>query len=102
MPRLLNVSLLALAASMPVTVGAQEAQPAKPVYRPIATTAFRVGSFQLLLRTDTQTLAGLSPLAEPGFDFGPGKREPERQGDGYNHVGDIDVRLRTPGGSTLR
>lgn len=78
---------------------AQDAPKPKRVYKPIATTPLRVGTFQLELRSDTQTLARLSPLAEPDFDFVPGKREAERQGDGYNHIGDIDIRLRTPGGA---
>lgn len=77
---------------------AQEAAPAKPVFPPIAKTAHRAGPFQLDLRADTQTLARLSPSAEAGFDFVPGGREAERQGDGYVHVGDIHLRLRTPDG----
>lgn len=72
--------------------------PAKPVYPPIARTAYRTAQFQLDLRTDTQTLARLSPVGEPGFDFTPGGREAERAGDGYVHVGDIHLRVRTPGG----
>ena len=97
--RRLRASSLALAAAMPLPVTAQDAQPPKPVCRPIATTSLRVGALRLILRRDTQTLAGLSPLAEPTFDFVPGTREAERQGDGYNHVGDIDIRLRIPGGA---
>ncbi len=75
------------------------AAPAKPVYAPIARTAYRTAQFHLDLRSDTQTLARLSPVGEPGFDFTPGGREAERAGDGYVHVGDIHLRIRTPGGS---
>lgn len=71
---------------------------AKPVYAPIARTAYRTAQFQLDLRTDTQTLARLSPAGEPAFDFMPGEREAERAGDGYVHVGDIHLRVRAPGG----
>ncbi len=74
------------------------AAPAKPVYPPIVKTAYRTGQFQLALRADTQTLARLSPVGEPTFDFTPGGREAERAGDGYVHVGDIHLRLRAPGG----
>jgi hypothetical protein len=73
--------------------------PAKKVFAPIAKTAYRTAQFRLELRTDTQTLARLSPIAETGFDFTPGAREAERQGDGYVHVGDIHLRLRTEGGA---
>jgi hypothetical protein len=72
--------------------------PAKVTFPPIARTIHRVGPFQIDLRADTQTLARLSPTAEGGFDFVPGGREAERQGDGYVHVGDIHLRLRNPGG----
>ena len=77
---------------------ATPAVPAKHSYAPIARTAYRTAQFQLDLRTDTQTLARLSPTGEPGFDFTPGGREAERAGDGYVHVGDIHLRVRTPGG----
>lgn len=93
-----RVSLLALVATLPLAALAQDGKPTKPVYPAIATTTLRIGTLQLILRRDTQTLAGLSPLADPAFDFLPGKREPERQGDGFNHVGDIDIRLRMAGG----
>lgn len=72
-------------------------QAPKPVFAPIATTAFDVGAFKVALRTDTQTLARLSPATEPGFSFVPTAREPERAGDGYNHLGDLHLRLRTAG-----
>ena len=55
--------------------------------------AFAVG-----LRSDTQTLVRLSPRALPGFSFVPTSREAERSGDGYNHIGDLNLRLRTTGG----
>ncbi|MCX8474541.1 MAG: DUF5695 domain-containing protein [Sphingomonas sp.] len=82
-------------ASMPALM-AQE-QP-KPVYAPISTSEHRVGAFHVALRTDTQTLARLSPTGEPAFSFVPTAREPERAGDGYNHVGDLNLRVRNPGG----
>lgn len=93
-----------LLATTPLTLDMARAEtpaataPAKPVYPPIAKTAYRTTQFQLDLRTDTQTLARLSPVGEPKFDFVPGGREAERAGDGYVHVGDIHLRVRAPGG----
>ncbi len=78
---------------------AQEQQPAKRVYPPIAETPIRTPSFDLALRSDTQTLSRLSPTGDATFDFTPGAREAERAGDGYVHIGDINLRLRTPGGA---
>jgi hypothetical protein len=77
---------------------AQEQARPKPVYAPIATQPFSVGAFRIALRRDTGTLARLSPAAEPGFDFVPGGREAERQADGYVHLGDLHLRLRSAGG----
>ena len=71
----------------------------KPAVHPVATTEYSVGPFRLALRRDTQTLARLSPAGEPGFSFVPTAREAERSGDGYNHLGDLNLRLRTPGGT---
>jgi len=71
---------------------------AKPAAPPIARTGYQTGAFEFDLRTDTQTLARLSPVGEPTFDFVPGGREAERAGDGYVHVGDIHLRVRAPGG----
>ena len=92
-------ALLLAGVSSPVCVPALMAQEQpKPVYPPIHTTAYKVGSFEVGLRSDTQTLARLSPAAEPAFSFVPTAREPERAGDGYNHAGDLNLRVRAPGG----
>ncbi len=88
--------LLVTTATLPIDA---QPKPAKPTYRPIAQTAIRTPAFRVALRTDTQTLARLSPAAEPGFDFVPGAREAERAADGYVHIGDIHLRVRTPGGA---
>lgn len=74
-------------------------EPAKPAVKPIATTDYSVGQFRIALRTDTQTLARLSPATEPAFSFVPTTHEAERAGDGYNHIGDINLRVRLPGGA---
>jgi hypothetical protein len=84
-----------IASPHPVT--AQET--AKPTFAPITRTEHVVGQFRVALRTDTQTLARLSPAAEPKFSFVPTAREAERAGDGYNHIGDINLRVRLAGGA---
>ncbi|WP_255586651.1 DUF5695 domain-containing protein [Hephaestia mangrovi] len=46
----------------------------------------------------TQTLVSLVPRSTPGFDFTPYDLEKQRNSDGYYHLGDIDLRLRSAGG----
>ncbi|HVI99405.1 MAG TPA: DUF5695 domain-containing protein [Sphingomonas sp.] len=87
---------LPLAGSLHEAAWSQE-KPTK-VYPPIAETAKTAPAFDLTLRTDTQTLARLSPKGDPNFSFVPSNREAERAGDGYVHLGDLNIRLRTPGG----
>ena len=82
-------------------IAGQEKPRPKPVYPPIATKDYTVGALRIALRGDTGTLARLSPAGEPNFDFTPGGREAERQGDGYVHIGDLNLRVRTPGGAWL-
>lgn len=78
---------------------AAEAPAAKPSHPEVATKAYRTKQFLLALRTDTQTLARLDPVADPSFDFTPGPRQAERQYDGYAHIGDLNLRLRGGGGA---
>ncbi|HUQ10050.1 MAG TPA: DUF5695 domain-containing protein [Steroidobacteraceae bacterium] len=47
------------------------------------------------LRADTQTLASLSPVADRDFDFLPSHLANKRRGDGFAHLGDLNIRLRT-------
>ena len=81
-----------------LTAAADGTPAARPTYPPVATLPFVAGGFRLALRTDTQTLARLTPVAVPDFDFVPGGREAERQADGYVHIGDLNVRLRSEDG----
>ncbi|MBB4153716.1 hypothetical protein GGQ80_001622 [Sphingomonas jinjuensis] len=95
--------LVALTAAMSMTAYGAAAQLQDGV-RPsraaaaVATDDYVVGPWRVGLRRDTQTLARLSPAGEPGFSFVPTGREAERSGDGYNHLGDINLRVRAPGG----
>ncbi|WP_294391641.1 DUF5695 domain-containing protein [uncultured Sphingomonas sp.] len=98
--RLLATLLLLAGTSLSGAEPASRTQPqAAPTYAPIATTDHMAGAFRLSLRADTQTLARLSPADEAGFSFVPTWKEAERAGNGYNHVGDLNLRLRMPGGA---
>lgn len=63
-----------------------------------ADKAYSTPELLFALRADTQTLARLTPVADPSFDFVPGTRAAERRGDGYAHVGDLNLRLRVGDG----
>ena len=93
----LQLAAAAAVAIAPVVNAAPPTQSAPPV----DTIEYRTGTFLVALRRDTQTLARLSPLSEPEFDFTPGGREAERQGDGYVHLGDLHLRLRSGRGGWL-
>ncbi|NYE58908.1 hypothetical protein FHW58_000060 [Duganella sp. 1224] len=67
-------------------------------YPAIKTKAYSTPQWLFALRTDTQTLARLTPVLDPSFDFTLGPREEERQFDGYRHLGDLTLKLRLPGG----
>ncbi|PZU06216.1 MAG: hypothetical protein DI606_18400 [Sphingobium sp.] len=97
----LSIALLLASASSSMPLAMAQAQPstANKVFPPIAKTTFRTPTFDLALRDDTQTLAHLSPAGEASFDFVPAAREAERAGDGYVHVGDIHIRLRSGTGA---
>lgn len=58
-----------------------------------------VGNLTLALRHDTQTLERLEPAGDKGFDFLPAGRAAARRGDGYNHIGDLHLRVRTVAGT---
>lgn len=51
--------------------------------------------FTLTLVRSSQTVAALKPKGANGFDFTPGDLLTERSQDGYFHLGDITLRLRT-------
>ncbi len=53
--------------------------------------------FTLTLVRSSQTVAALKPKGAEGFDFTPGDLLTERSQNGYFHLGDITLRLRTEG-----
>lgn len=55
--------------------------------------------FKLTLVKSSQTIAALKPKsADGGFDFTPGDILVERSQDGFDHLGDLDLRVRTGDG----
>ena len=77
---------------------AQEPKKAPPKPGPMladATETLDTPEFQLVLVRSSQTVAALHPKLESQFDFIPGDRLIERSQDGYYHLGDIDIRLRS-------
>lgn len=59
-----------------------------------ADQAFSTPQWLLALRADTQTLSRLTPVDDPAFDFTPSNRAAERHGNGYAHVGDLNLLVR--------
>lgn len=51
--------------------------------------------FTLSLVRSSQTVAALKPKGGDGFDFTPGDMLVARSKDGYYHLGDLDLRIRT-------
>ena len=51
--------------------------------------------FKLSLVKSSQTVAALKPNGGNGFDFTPGDILVERSQDGFDHLGDLDLRLRS-------
>lgn len=51
--------------------------------------------FTLSLVKSSQTIADLKPRSEQDFDFAPGDQLVARSQNGFYHLGDLDLRLRT-------
>src|ERR1044071_4871601 len=51
--------------------------------------------FTLTLVRSSQTVAALNPKGADGFDFTPGDLLNDRSKDGYLHLGDLELRLRS-------
>ena len=56
---------------------------------------FDTPDFKLKLVKASQTVAALQPKTTPGFDFTPGDRLERRASNGFYHLGDITLRVRT-------
>jgi len=56
---------------------------------------FETPDFKVKLVKASQTIAALQPKGADGFDFTPGDRLERRAANGYHHLGDLTLRLRT-------
>jgi hypothetical protein len=56
---------------------------------------FDTPDFHLKLVKSSQTIAALQPNGGNGFDFTPADRLERRAANGYHHLGDLTLRLRT-------
>ena len=56
---------------------------------------FETPDFKLKLVPESQTIATLEPRNTPRFDFTPSDRMDRRSANGYHHLGDLILRVRT-------
>ena len=75
-------------ANIPVTLGLEKGY-----------IDFNTPDFKVRLVRASQTVAALEPVGADGFDFTPADRLEERASDGYNHLGDITLKLGEKGSS---
>ncbi len=94
---LLLISLILAAASQVPGGAAQGQKPPSPPGPMLdqGTIPLETPEFQLVLVRSSQTAAALRPKGAEAFDFTPGDLLVERSRDGYYHLGDIDLRVRT-------
>lgn len=94
-----RVVLLAILSIFVCSSNAQEKQPkAPPTPGPMLAEGLATldaPDFNVLLVRSSQTIAALKPKSAPDFDFTPGDLLVARSQNGYFHLGDITVRLRT-------
>lgn len=89
---------LSLVVALGFSASAQENNHQLPAPGPMlqqGTEHLQTLSFHLDLTRSSQTVAALKPKGAHGFDFTPGDRLLERSTNGYYHLGDIDLRIRT-------
>ena len=96
----LSVLLVSAAAVLAhaVQAGNADQQKTPPAPGPMlaqGTENFDTPDFTLTLVRSSQTIAALSPKTSGGFDFTPGDLLVARSHDGYFHLGDLTLRLRT-------
>src|SRR5262245_16654364 len=111
MPRRINmlaVACVALGAPIALHALQQQGRGAPPPPTPTlgldsGTLDFDTPDFTLKLVKDSQTIAALEPKGAKGidastpFDFTPADQLTARQGDKFNHLGDITLRIRQDG-----
>ncbi|HEY7353118.1 MAG TPA: DUF5695 domain-containing protein [Terriglobales bacterium] len=98
--RFVQMSLLVLFLLIPSpSLLSQETKPKHPpTPGPMLTSGtvtLDTPEFQLVLVKSSQTVAALKPKTTPDFDFTPGDLLVSRSQNGYFHLGDITLRLRS-------
>ncbi len=61
----------------------------------IADSVYETSDFKIRLDPASQTLISLQPKNANGFDFAPADRHEQRKANGFHHLGDLTLRLRT-------
>jgi hypothetical protein len=93
------LAALAMAAATVIWAGgAQQRKKEPPTPGPMLDQGYldlETSGFFVRLVRSSQTIAALKPKGAGDFDFTPGDLLVERSKDGYYHLGDIDLRLRT-------
>src|SRR5205085_34405 len=86
----------------PAATQTQNARPQNQAPPPPATLGLEQGylefdtaEFKVKLVKASQTIAALQPKGAEGFDFTPADRLERRAANGYHHLGDLTLRLRT-------
>ena len=80
------------------SIAAQDKEKKPPTPGPMlaqGTVDFDTPDFTLTLVRSSQTVAALKPKNAGDFDFTPGDLLTARSQDGYFHLGDLTLRLRT-------
>jgi Family of unknown function (DUF5695) len=96
--RVFSLLLTLLAPLQPPTATQEKKQKQPPIPGPMlseGTREFQTPDFTLTLVRSSQTVAALKPKSAGSFDFTPGDLLLARSQNGYFHLGDITLRLRT-------
>jgi len=91
-------SSFAMGCVLLATAGAQNKPKTPPTPGPMlqgGTIELETPEFNVTLVRSSQTVAAFKPKSNPDFDFTPGDLLIERSQDGYFHLGDITLRLRS-------
>jgi len=92
--------------ALPITIATASAQKPQEKKPPVPGPMLEQGianyetpEFTVSLVRSSQTVAALKPKGTDGFDFTPGDLLVARSQNGYFHLGDLTLRLRTQGSS---
>lgn len=105
--RLVLITFCALTTFLTISSRAQNQRPANQPPPPPQTLGLDKGydefdtpDFKLKLVKESQTVAALQPKNGNGFDFAPADRLERRASDGYYHLGDLTLRVKSTGATS--